>query len=188
MDEAALKTWFVGSVLPLEPSLGRMIRRHCRNAEDVIDVRQEVYERALRGAARGLPATTRHYVFAIARNVLIDRARREKVVSFEQVADLEELNPAADLNQTDRQLDARDQLRRALAGLDRLPPRCREVVRLRKIEGLSVRDTATRLGVTHHTVERQLTLGIRAITDFMLGGDGRIDRGDHPSTREEATR
>lgn len=153
----------------------RFIRAHCR-AEDPVDVRQDVYERALRGAREQIPTSPRSYLFAIARNVLIDRARRASVVSFEQVADLEDLELPVDMTATGRYFDARDELRRAMAGLDRLPARCREVVRLRKIEGLSVRETADRLGVTHHTVERQLTLGMRALTDFMLGGEGRIKR------------
>ncbi|MDT9166012.1 sigma factor-like helix-turn-helix DNA-binding protein, partial [Escherichia coli] len=63
-----------------------------------------------------------------------------------------------------------------MAGLDQLPPRCREVVRLRRVEGLNIRETAARLGVGHHTVERQLTLGLRALANFMLGGNARIER------------
>ena len=63
------------------------------------------------------------------------------------------------------------------AGLDRLPPRCREVVRLRKIEGLSTRETAERLGVGIDTVEQQTVHGMRALVDFMLGGTGKIQRG-----------
>jgi RNA polymerase sigma-70 factor (ECF subfamily) len=47
---------------------------------------------------------------------------------------------------------------------------------LRKVEGLSIRETAAQLGVSHHTIERQLTLGLRALADFMLGGAGRINR------------
>lgn len=153
----------------------RYIGRNVRS-EEVVDIRQEVYERALRGAQSQFPGSARHYIFAIARNVLIDRARRAKIVSFEQFVDLEDGYPDGDLNGTERQIDARDQLRRVMAGLDNLPSRCREVVRLRKVEGLSTKETASRLGVSHHTVERQLTLGIRALADFLLGGDGRIRR------------
>lgn len=178
-DDVALKSWFLEAVLPLEGALVRFIARNCGHSDDVADIRQEVYERALRAAHAALPGSTRQYLFTIARNVLIDRARRAKIVSFEQISNLEDTGYSADLTATDRHLDARDQLRRAMAGLDHLPPRCRAVVRLRKVEGLSVRETAARLGVSHHTVERQLTLGMRALTDFMLGGDGRIKRADH---------
>ena len=99
------------------------------------------------------------------------------MISFDHIADLDSLPIEGDLLATDRHLTARDELRRAMAGLDRLPPRCREVVRLRKVEGLSINETAERLGVGHHTIERQLTLGLRALANFMIGGDGRIERG-----------
>jgi len=60
--------------------------------------------------------------------------------------------------------------------MDALPPRCREVVRLRKVEGLTTRETADRLGVGIDTIEQQLTLGMRALVDFMLGGSGKVRR------------
>nr|WP_206364707.1 RNA polymerase sigma factor [Sphingomonas populi] len=175
-DDAAIKQWFIREVLPLERDLVRFITRHCRDGADVLDLRQEVYERALTGAQPNGLRSTRGYVFTIARNVLIDRARRAKIVSFEQIADIDMVGYDMDLSAEDRHMTARDELRRAMLGLEQLPPRCREVVRLRKVEGLSIRETADRMGVSHHTIERQLTLGLRALTNFMLGGEARINR------------
>jgi len=175
-DDAAIKRWFTQEVLPLERDLVRFIARHCRNEADVLDLRQEVYERALTGSPIDRLRSTRSYVFTIARNVLVDRARRAKIVSFEQIADIDLVDLDPDLLAEERQMTARDELRRAMAGLDQLPPRCREVVRLRKVEGLSIRETAERMQVSHHTIERQLTLGLRALASFMLGGGARISR------------
>ncbi|MFA5964873.1 MAG: RNA polymerase sigma factor [Sphingomonas sp.] len=176
VEDAALNAWFCREVLPLEAALTRFIQRNWRMAEDVIELRQDIYERALNGARDALPANTRAFVFTVARNHLINNAMRARIVSFELVADLEGVVPANDLFATDRLLDARDQLRRARAGMDALPPRCRDVVRLRKVEGLTTQETADRLGVGLDTVERQLTLGMRALVDFMLGGTGKIRR------------
>lgn len=177
VDDAALKLWFTREVLPLEPVVKRFLSRHARlSNDDLADLRQDVYERALTGARRKLPDATRGYILTIARNVLIDRMRRSKIVLFDQIADLDGIPIDDDILAAERHMSARDELRRALSGLDRLPPRCREVVRLRKVDGLSIQETAARLGIGHHTVERQLTLGLRALTDFMLGGEGRIDR------------
>jgi len=47
---------------------------------------------------------------------------------------------------------------------------------LRKVEGLSTRETADRLGITVDTVEKHITQGMRALVDFMLGGPGKISR------------
>lgn len=177
IDDHELSRWFKESVLPHEASLTRFIRRSLPNTSDVADIRQDIYERVLLGAqTNGFPGQVKAYLFVVARNLLINRARRAKIVAFDLVADLEGLSPDEEMFETERQFVARQELRRAQEGLDRLPPRCRQVVLLRKLEGLSTRDVAVRLGVTEHTVERQLTLGIRALTDFMLGGEGRIVR------------
>ena len=176
VDDAALNAWFCQEVLPLEAALTRFIRRNWRIEDDVIELRQDIYERTLDGAQTALPANAQAFVFTVARNHLINHAIRARIVSFELVADLEGVGQAPDLLATERHLDARDQLRRAGAGMDALPPRCREVVRLRKVEGLTTQETADRLGVGIDTVERQLTMGMRALVDFMLGGTGKIRR------------
>lgn len=176
-DEAGLRAWFCQEVLPLEAALTRFIRRNWRIEADIPDLRQEVYERVLEGAARGLPLQTKPFVFTVARNHLINCAKRAQIISFEVVADLESSTVAMDVMTPERHLTARDELRRVQAGLDRLPPRCREVVRLRKVEGLSTREVAERLGVGIDTVEQQTVHGMRALVDFMLGGSGKIQRG-----------
>lgn len=176
IDDEALKAWFCDAILSREGALMSFIRRNWRDSSDAADLRQEIYERVLVGARRELPRNAGHYLFAVARNHLINRARHAQIVSFDLVADISAISDGADLYSTERHVSARDELRRAQAGLDQLPPRCRDVVRLRKIEGLSTRETAERLGVGIDTVEKQLTLGLRAMADFMLGGTGKVHR------------
>jgi RNA polymerase sigma-70 factor (ECF subfamily) len=184
IDDAELKAWFCREVLPLERSLTRFIRSNCRGPDEVVDIRQDIYELALTAARRELPSQSRQYIYTIARNLLINRAKRAQIVSFELVADMEDIKREIDLFATDRHLDARDELRRTLAGLNGLPPRCREVVRLRKVEGLTTRETAEQLGVGIDTIERQLTMGMRALVDFMLGGPGKLQRARKSALRE----
>jgi RNA polymerase sigma-70 factor (ECF subfamily) len=47
-----------------------------------------------------------------------------------------------------------------------LPDRCREVLTLRKIEGLSQREIAARMGISEHTVEAQVANGMRRCAQF----------------------
>jgi RNA polymerase sigma-70 factor (ECF subfamily) len=177
IDDVTLNDWFCMEVLPYERALTLFIRSNWRAVDEVMDLRQEIYERALVGARAGLPCHTRPYLYAVARNHLINRAKRARIVSFELIADLERLEGELDLLATDRHLSAREELRRAQLGLDRLPRRCRQVILLRKIEGLSTREVAQRLNISTDTVEKQMTLGMRALVDFMLGGTGKIVRG-----------
>jgi RNA polymerase sigma-70 factor (ECF subfamily) len=176
VDEATLNAWFCAEVLPLERALTGFIRRNWRVAADITDLRQDIYERALTGARTGIPAHTRRYLFTVARNHLINQAKRGQVVSIELVADTSALELDPRVFSTEQQLSAREELRRTQRGLDQLPPRCREVIWLRKVEGLSTRETAERLGIGIDTVEKQITQGMRALVDFMLGGNGKIRR------------
>jgi RNA polymerase sigma-70 factor (ECF subfamily) len=184
-SEKALNDWFCEEVLALEPALTRFIRRNWRIEADIVDLRQEIYERALNGARSALPQHSAAYIFTIARNHLVNRAKQARIVSFDLVADLETIEITPDMGATDRHLSARDELRRAQAGLARLPERCREVVRLRKVEGLSTKEVADRMGIGIDTVERQTTLGMRALVDFMLGGSGRVVRSPTSKSAQE---
>jgi RNA polymerase sigma-70 factor (ECF subfamily) len=95
------------------------------------------------------------------------------------VVDLDAIS-GSDVLEPERQLLAREELRRIQVGLEKLPPRCRQVVLLRKIRGLSTRETADELGVGIDTVEKQMTLGMRALANFMLGGSAKVQRSRVP--------
>jgi RNA polymerase sigma factor (sigma-70 family) len=176
IDDEVVKAWFVREILPLEPVLTRFIRRRWRQAADVADLRQDVYARIYAAAREQLPRQARPFLFTTARNHLINCAKRAQVVSIEYVADMEASMFAVDTVTPDRILSAHDEFRRVRTGLEQLPPRCREVVLLRKIEGLSTREVAARLHVGIDTVEQQMVHGMRALVDFMLGGSGKIRR------------
>src|SRR6185437_5777371 len=109
-----------------------------------------------------------------ARNLLIDRVRREQVVHIDAVADLDALTIAMDAPGPDRVAASRDELRHLLAAVDHLPPRCREIFMLGTVEGLGGREIAARLGTTESNVSKQLAIGIRMLANILhseAGGD-----------------
>lgn len=161
--EDELSAWFVEQVLPLEGVLERYLRRNWRDAGEIADLRQEVYARVFDGCAQRRPESTQAFVLSTARNLLIDRARRAQIVSIETFADMDTLAPTIDELSPERHLAARSELRLLQLALNLLPARCREVVELRKIEGLSQREVAARMGITEDTVERQVSKGVRAL-------------------------
>lgn len=171
-----LDDWFVREVLSLEAVLMRFLRRHWRDESDIQDLRQEVYSRVYESARKNIPMQAQPFVLTAARNLLIDRVRRSRIVSIEVIADMDHIHQCADYLTPDRHMTARDELKRFQAGLERLPPRCRKVVVLRKIQGLSQKEVALHMGIGEDAVERQTLLGMRALTDFMLGGNGHIRR------------
>nr|WP_256869246.1 RNA polymerase sigma factor [Sphingobium lactosutens] len=175
-NEADVREWFCREVLPFEAALLRYIRHNSRTSEDGPDLVHDVYEMVIAGARNGIPLNTKAYVFTVARNMLINRAKRQRIVSIELVADLETLPEQDRAFDAVRQLDARDALRQVQAGLERLSPRVREIVKLRKIYGLDVVETSARLGISKDAVNHQLSTGMKALADFMLGGSGKAVR------------
>ena len=163
-----LDTWFVSEVLPMEAALTRFLRRNWRDDAEIPDLRQDVYVRIYESAAKALPDLVKPFVFATARNLLIDRARRAQIVSIEIIADLDALDFSADELTPERHAAGRGELRLLQTALDALPSKCRRVVEMRKIDGLSQREVATQLGITEDTVERQVSRGVRALADAML--------------------
>jgi RNA polymerase sigma-70 factor (ECF subfamily) len=169
MATPALENWFVREVLPLEAALMQFLRRSWPNKTELDDLRQEVYVRVCEAARREIPHPAKPFVFAVARNLLVDRVRREHVVSIETVSDLDALGVAVEEPGPDRNAMARQELRRLQAALDQLPPRAREAVLLRKIEGLSYREIALRMGIGEDTVSEHLSKGMYALADTLYG-------------------
>lgn len=168
MNTAAQEEWFIREVLPLEAMLMQFLRHNWRDKSDIEDLRQEIYVRVCEAAEREVPKSAKSFVFATARNLLIDMARKESVVPIEAVADLEDLGIELDTPSPDRSVMAKDDLRRLQAALDKLPPRHREAVVLGRIEGLSGREIAQRMGIAETTASQHLKLGMHALADHYL--------------------
>ena len=159
--------WFGREILPLEAALMEFLQHNWRNRADLTDFRQDVYVRVYQAAQKQIPDHPRQFLFTTARNLLIDRVRHEQVIPIEAAADLEALEIAVDTPAPDRTLMARDELRRVQAALDRLPARERESILLGRVEGLSRREIALRMGIAESAVAQYLSRGIRGLVNTL---------------------
>lgn len=162
--------WFVREILPHEAALLRYLARIWPYRDDVQDLRQETYVRVYEAAARSRPISAKSFMFAIARNLITDRIRRGRVVSIEATADLEALNVLIDEVSPEQRASARQQLVQLAEAFDLLPPQCRKVVWMRKVEDLSQRQVAELLGISEGAVEKQITKGVRLLARSLFGG------------------
>jgi RNA polymerase sigma-70 factor (ECF subfamily) len=166
MTASEVNAWFVREVLPLETALQRYLRNGWRNEADIADMCQDVFVRALEAAQKEMPRATKPFVFSIAKNLLLNRLHRNQIVSIEAVADLDSFGLAAEEPQPERSAIARSEWRRLQGALNRLPERWRDAVVMRKVEGLSRKEIAQRMGIAEPTVAQHLANGIAALTDF----------------------
>jgi RNA polymerase sigma-70 factor (ECF subfamily) len=172
MGDNEIEEWFMREILALEPMLTRFLRRNWSNEAEVADLRQETYARVYDAARRERPTCAKPFVFQTARNLIIDRVRQQAVVSIQTMADFDWLNLSEDEPSPEARVAARQELRILQAALASLPPRCRQVVTLRKVECHSQRDVAKAMGISEDTVERQVIKGMRLLAKAVLGCRG----------------
>lgn len=161
-----LDDWFIREVLPAEGMLMRYLRQNWRNPSELTDLRQEVYLRVYEAARKGVPEHTAAFVLVTARHLLIDRARRSQVVAIDTYADIDDL--VIDELGPERHAAGRAQLDAVLDAIDTLPPRCREVVVLRRLNGMSQSEVAAEMGIAQDTVEKQVAKGMRVLADALF--------------------
>jgi RNA polymerase sigma factor (sigma-70 family) len=160
--------WFTAEVQPHEAALRAYLRGRFPGLADVDDLIQESYARLLRAKIAGQLREVRPYLFAIARNAALDRARHNRVAATDSIGNIEELSVveerpnAAETVAHDQEIEI---LHEAIAAL---PPRCREVLILRRFHGLSHERIARQLNISANTVDSQLCLAVFRCRQFLL--------------------
>ncbi|MES2902429.1 MAG: RNA polymerase sigma factor [Pseudomonadota bacterium] len=166
LQQKLLDTWFVQEIVPLEHLLVGYLRKNTRDPDSVADLRQDIYVKVYEAAEKEIPLLAKPFLFAVARNLLIDRARQSQVASIVALG-LPDSDDYVDELSPERHALARESLGCFARALAALPPRCREVVELRKIAGLSQRAVAQQLGISEGSVEKQIAKGVRCLADAM---------------------
>ena len=162
LDES-VETWFKREILPQEAALLRYLSRVWPKRDEILDLRQEVYARLFEFARSSRPQMPRAFLFATARNLMVDRVRWGRAVSIESVGDVDELNVLVDDLTPEHYAIARQELKRLAWAFDRLPPKCREVMWLRRVQEMSQKDVARHLQVRETTIEKHLSRAMRLL-------------------------
>ncbi|MEP7350313.1 MAG: RNA polymerase sigma factor [Sphingorhabdus sp.] len=162
-NERAL--WLAQHILPLEPSLRVWLARRRVVGLDVDDIVQEAYARlAAIDSVEGV-RYPRAYLLQTAYSIICTHLRRSQVVSIRAVDDAELSRFECQEASPERRASDRDELHRIGEIIARFPKQVAMVFMLRRVEGLSQRDTAQRMNVSESTVEKHMAKGIRLFMD-----------------------
>lgn len=158
--------WFTEELQPHESMLRAWLRSQRPGSADIDDIVQEAYMRVLRARETTEIASPKAFLFATARNLARLRARHSRIAGENDLAEIDAANildECADVHSAVARAEEFELLTRAIQSL---PARCRQVLTLRKIYGLSQKEVAARLGISEHTVEAQGTIGLRKLTAY----------------------
>ncbi|MES2058438.1 MAG: sigma-70 family RNA polymerase sigma factor [Pseudomonadota bacterium] len=169
-----LVRWVAREIMPHEPLVRAWLARSMVSREDSDDLIQDAYCRIAeleRFEHIDRPAA---FFFSVVRNLFLTQLRRARVVRIESAAEIETLAGADDLPSPERIAGDRREYARVRDSIDRLPERCRRIFELRKIEGVSQREIADRLGIAETIVENEGARGLRLVLEAMRAQGGGI--------------
>ena len=159
--------WFAAHVQPHEGMLRAWLRSRFPAETDVDDIVQEAYARVLEARQTTAIESPKAFLFATARNLALGRLRRSHAAASPNALADFDIESVLDENADVPNAVARSQeLELLTQAIQSLPTRCRQVLTLRKIYGLSQREVAAQLGITENTVEAQGTIGLRKLAEF----------------------
>jgi len=131
-----------------------------RSEQEAKEVAQEAYVRLLQLKELCDPGLLRAYLFKTATNLAIDRLRHRGVrhrAEEHRILPAEVDTTSRDSDDPARQLLAREQASQLLGYLQELPVKCQKVFSLHRLDGVSQREVARRLGCSERMVRRYVT-------------------------------
>jgi RNA polymerase sigma-70 factor (ECF subfamily) len=159
-------------------SLVRYFHVQSRSRETAEDLAQEVWVRVIRHRRDYRPsARFQTYLFAIARNLWIDRYRSNRaappmvsadkeVGGEEDGASLGSFLPSRETEPSER-ASVLEEAERVRAALERLPPGLRDVFELGEVQGMKYRDVSEVLDIPVGTVKSRMHAAVQRLREAL---------------------
>jgi RNA polymerase sigma-70 factor (ECF subfamily) len=159
--ESVSQTWFVDEVLPHEQDLRRFLSARFSVIRDVDDLVQETFSRVIKAHRTGPIVNARAFMFVTARNLALNQLRHNKYESPPLEREICPLSIADEMHCPMESVARMEELEQLKVAIQSLPDRCREIITLRKIYGLSQKEIADKLDISVSTVKSQIAIGMQ---------------------------
>ncbi len=162
--------WVSLHVVPQEQKVRGALRRHGVSESDIDDLIQDAYCRLATLKSVDHIDRPGAYFMQIVKNAWRDSLRRARVVRLEAFTENAERIVEDEAIGLEATVMARNQLELVETLLATLPERCRTIFTLKRMEGISQREIANRLGVSEHVVENDVQRALRALQGALRDG------------------
>jgi len=158
--------WFEENLQPHEPMLRAWLRSQFSDRNEIDDTIHDAYIRVLQTHAEKPICSPKAFLFATAHNCALMRIRKSKVRREISLADFELSDILVDKENITQAIARSEELEFLTQAIQSLPQRCRQIITLRKIYGISQRAIAKQLDISESTVETQGTIGIKKLSAY----------------------
>ncbi|MCB1677571.1 MAG: RNA polymerase sigma factor [Halioglobus sp.] len=164
----------------LNARLQRYVSRFCSTREDAEDLTQEAFLRVLEAGSKGDIQHPQAYLYRTARNLSLNLLASKSHQLSRYIEDLADPTVIEDGVPLETQVSHEQRLELFCRAALELPERCREVLLLRKVYGLSQQQVAARLGISVSTVEKHLAKALTRCAAYVehreVAGTGRVEK------------
>jgi RNA polymerase sigma factor (sigma-70 family) len=150
-----------------DASLKAHLRHSFPTVRDVDDVVQESYLRVWQRQLVRPIDSVKGFLFQVARHLALDHIRHERVSPVGTVTDFDASRVIDNSRDIAESASTNQEIEILLAALESLPARCRQIVILRKLQGMSQKEIAAKLGISEQTVQVQACRGLRRCSEYM---------------------
>ena len=138
------------------------------NSQDVEDVCQETFLRTYKSSLQKEVLKPKSFMFRVAKNLIVSDFRKASIQLSEYVEDIDLVDNHIELDSLECNALAQEKLGVMCEAIAGLPNKCRQVVVMRKVYGLSTKDIAKRMNISTITVSNYITKGMCAYNDAVL--------------------
>jgi RNA polymerase sigma-70 factor (ECF subfamily) len=150
-------------------SLIRFLRQRLRVKEDAADIAQEAYIRMMQYEGSEKIQSPSSMLFRIAINVANDLGRSEQARRVSDQLSIDGLELASHEPSADREIAARQDLDILYGTIEQLPPKCRQVFLLSRVERMTYPQIAVHCGISVKMVEKHISHAL-AVCMKKVGG------------------
>lgn len=152
--------------------LKKFLSRFLRVQQDIEDVAQEAYLRAYLSERREPIERPKPFLFRVAKNLALTRLSRQSKLITEYIEEADANLVIGSVAGIDEELELQERLGLYCEAIASLPEKCRQVVLLRKVQGLTHKDIGERMNLSISSVEKYLRQGILACQAYLRVHEG----------------
>jgi len=153
----------VEEVYPHDAQLKSFLHSSFPGVRDVDDVVQESYLRVWKRHLALPILSAKSFLFQVARRLALNTVRHDRASPVNERVTERDASGVLEEKDFRETVCTRQEVLLLLDAIDTLPCRCREIVLLRKIEGLSQKEIAAKLRLSEQTVQVQACRGLKRL-------------------------
>lgn len=150
------------SFLQNEQALKKYLTRFFSRQQDVDDVAQETFLKAFASETKNDVHSPKSFLFKVAKHTALNEIAKKANNTTDYIADSANSDVLLDEEQVsaEQEFDSKQKLIVFSKAVASLPPNCRRVFLLRKMDGLKVKEIARELDISVSGVEKHIATGL----------------------------